>query len=77
MDAGSQKHTEAKKPKGRQPKPLIDETDVVMSIKRVLDQMLLESSAAPHEIREKLVAARNACWERFKKDEEALNARTS
>lgn len=61
---------------GRKQKPLIDAADPLRSLKRVLDSMLVQSNGIPSDIRQTLIAARDAAWEEFKKAEEAQMVRT-
>lgn len=80
MDGKTAKSAVAEKQTGakaRKAKPLLDGADPLRSLKRVLDQVLLEGASMPAEIRQCVASARNACWEHFKKEEEALNAKTS
>lgn len=63
---------------GRREKPLIDGNDPLRSLKRVLDQVLVECISVPAEIRQQLDMARRSAWQCFvKQEEEALNAKTS
>lgn len=67
---------ETKKNKGPKGKALIEGDDQLRSVKRLLDRILQESDSLPGEVRQKLVSARDAVWEVYKKEEESINSTT-